>query len=273
MIRLLQIEWLKVKRHRPFWILVGLYSLCITLICCGGKAFLKFLENKGAEFNGISPYMIPLYDYPDVWQNITFVAGVFKVFLGFIIIISIANESTYRTIRQNIIDGLSKKEFFLSKVMLSLALALASTLLLAVIGILMASIYSSVQGFSYMFDSMNFLLAHFLGVFTFLLFALALVLLIPKAGLVIVGLFMYTIVFEPAFTLFIAEAPHHWEWLRPLAPYFPITSINNLVHFPFLRYGFMEIQDYVSAYEVGIVLVWLLITAGLGFIILRRKDW
>lgn len=273
MIRLLRIEWLKIKNHRPFWILISLYAACLILVCGGGKAFTKFLETKGANFNGISPHILPLYDYPDVWQNITFVGGFFKIFLGFIVVISISNESTFRTIRQNIIDGLSKREFFLGKAMLCASLAAFSTILLALLGLVMASIYSSVQGPSYMFDSMNFLLAHFLGIFTFLLFALMVVLLIPKAGLVIVGLFMYTVIFEPLGTLFMAEAPHDWEWMRPIAPYFPITSVNNLVHFPFPRYAFMEIQDYVSIKETLIASTWLLINAGLGYIILKRKDW
>ena len=273
MVRLLEIEWLKVRHHRPFWILIGLYALCVTVICSGGKIFLQYIESRGANFNGIGPSILPIYDYPDVWQNITFVAAIFKIFLGFIMVISIANESNYRTLRQNIIDGLSKREFFLGKILVCCVLAGASTLLLLIIGVVVASVYSSVQGVEYMFDSMSFLLAHFLAVFSFLVFSLFLVLLIPKPGLLIVGLFMYTLIFEPMVSAIITYAPHGKEWLRPVAQYLPITSMNNLNHIPFPRYVMQEIQDYILLKEVIIASVWVLVNAALGYYVLRRKDW
>lgn len=273
MMRLLEIEWLKVKHHKPFWILVGLYALCVTVICSGGKIFLEYIESRGAVFNGVGPSIFPIYDYPDVWQNITFVAALFKIFLGFIVVISVANESNYRTIRQNIIDGLSKREFFIGKLLVCFVLAGASTLLLLVIGLVVASIYSSVQGFEYMFDSMSFLLAHFLAVFSFLVFALFLVLLIPKPGLLIVGLFMYSVIFEPMVSGIITFAPHGKEWLRPAPQYFPITSMNNLIHLPFPRYLMQEIQDYIQLKEVIIASIWVLVSGSLGHYVLHRKDW
>ena len=154
-----------------------------------------------------------------------------------------------------------------------LVMAAASTLLLLLIGLAVGSIYSSVQGLTYMFDSMGFLLAHFLAVFSFLVFSLFLVLLIPKPGLLIVALFMYSLIFEPAASAIISGAPHGQEWLRPLGQYLPITSMNNLVHFPFPRYAMQEIQDFVKPKEILIALSWILVSCGLGYLTLRRKDW
>jgi ABC-2 type transport system permease protein len=54
---------------------------------------MQYLKNQGAEFNGIDPTILPLYDFPDVWQNMTYVATFFKIILAFIVIISVTNEN------------------------------------------------------------------------------------------------------------------------------------------------------------------------------------
>ena len=135
MSRLLTIEWLKLKHYKAFWILILMYAIGVSIICSSGMFLLEFLKSKGADFDGIDPTIIPLYDFPDVWQNITYIASFLKVILAFLIVISISNEITYRTLRQNVIDGLSKKEFLGSKLLLILAISIMSILLLFIIGI------------------------------------------------------------------------------------------------------------------------------------------
>ena len=115
MIRLFEIEWLKLKNYKVFWILIGMYFLGLILILSSGMLLMEFMKNHGAEFEGIDPTIIPLYDFPDVWQNMTYIATFFKIILAFIVIISVTNEIGYRTLRQNIIEGLSKWEFLKSK--------------------------------------------------------------------------------------------------------------------------------------------------------------
>ena len=111
MIRLFEIEWLKLKNYTVFWILLIMYFLGLILILSSGMFLMQFLKYKGADFNGIDPTILPLYDFPDVWQNMTYIATFFKIILAFIVIISVTNEISYRTMRQNVIDGLSKWEW------------------------------------------------------------------------------------------------------------------------------------------------------------------
>ncbi len=271
--RLLEIEWLKLRHYRPFWVLTGMYCLCVVLICSSGMLFLRFLKNKGADFDGIDPTIIPIYDYPDIWQNMTWVASIFKVILGFIVVISVANEASYRTLRQNVIDGLSKSEFLKSKLIFITALSVLSTLLLLVIGLIMGSLYSHVQGVEYMFRGTAFLPAYCLGVITYLTFAMLITLLIPRAGVVIVALFMYTVMFEPLLSVFLLHHPDVADWLRSLVPFLPVRSIYDLVPFPFPRYFLMEIQDYISFRQVAIVVGWLIFNIGISSLILQKKDW
>jgi ABC-2 type transport system permease protein len=43
------------------------------------------------------------------------------------------------------------------------------------------------------------------------------------------------------------------DWLEYLLP---VKSINSLIHNPFPKYAFMEIQDYVALPEMGLVILW-----------------
>lgn len=272
MIRLLQIEWLKLRYNRAFWILVGMYAVGVIIVCSGGMLLLEFLKSKGADFDGIDPTIIPLYDFPDVWHNIAYIATFFKVLLGFIMVISIANEASYRTMRQNIIDGLSKSEFLQTKLLIIGILSISAMLLLFLIGLITGSIYSHVIGWKYIFSDLQFLFAYGFEVFCYLTFALMIALFVRKSGLVIVGLLMYTFIFDPVLSLLIERALFIPQEFKFFKDYLPVTALNNLIHVPFLKYFFQEIQDYISWKELSIVCAWLIVNISLSYWILKKRD-
>jgi len=272
MIRLLQIEWLKLRHYRPFWILMGLYTFITVVVCASGMLFLEYLKKEGADFRGINPTLLPIYDFPDIWQNLTYVASFFKIFPAFLVIITISNEFNYRILRQNIIDGLSKKEWLLSKILFLGTIALFCTSLVFLIGLLTGGIYAHPDSTPYIFSSTSFLLAYFFDVFIYLLLALLLTLIVRRAGLVIVGLFMYTFILEPFLSLFLENYPHLPDFYRPLAAFLPVEAIHRLIPIPFPRYALREIQDYVSFKEMAIVFVWMCFYIGVSYWILKRKD-
>lgn len=273
MIRLIQIEWFKLKHYRPFWILVGMFVVLSTVICSSLMAFMTYLKNQGADFKGIAdPTMIPLYDFPDIWQNITYIGAILKVILAFIVVMSIYNEINHRILRQNVIDGLSKEEWLASKLIFIGALAASVTLLLFVNGLILGRIYSHPDAFQYAFTNLQFIGAYFLDVFTYMTFALMLALLFKKGGLVIVGLLMYTLMFEPIASGIIYNAPFISESIRFLPDFFPVQSSRNLIQFPFLRYGFQEVQTYIGFRELMIVFGWFVFNVGTSYFLLRRRD-
>jgi len=105
MIRLLKIDFRKLKSYRTFWVLNTMYYFLIASIPISIYEFLKWLKGKGVDFDEFDPTRIPISHFPDVWQNLTYIYVFLKFFLAIIVIISITNEYTYKTIRQNIIDG------------------------------------------------------------------------------------------------------------------------------------------------------------------------
>jgi len=272
MVRLFQIEWLKLKNYKVFWILTVLYFLSIAVVGSSGMLLMQFLKNQGANFNGINPTILPLYDFPDVWQNLTYIATFFKIFLAFIVIISITNEISYRTLRQNIIEGMSKWEFLKSKLALIFALAAGATLFLFIQGLVTGLVYSHVKELKFVFREMEFLGAYFLEVFTFLCLAFLVALVLKRAGFAIVIIFMYTLIFEPIVAINLEHIPQIPDPYRAIVPFLPIKALNNLIKVPFQRYVFMEIQDYVSMTATTIVLGWLLIYNLLIIWVLNRRD-
>lgn len=246
MIRLFEIEWLKLKNYKVFWILIGMYFLGLILVLSSGMFLMQFFKNQCAEFEGIDPTIIPLYDFPDVWQNMTYIAAFFKIILAFIVIISVTNDIGYRTMRQNIIEGLSKWEFLISKFLLILLLSLAATIFLFIEGLTTGLIYSTVKDPGFIFSEMEFLASYFLEVVTFLSFALLVGIVLKRAGFAIIIIFMYTLIFEPFLTRNLERNPHIPESFKFIMPFLPIGSLNNLIRVPFQRYVFIEIQDFIA---------------------------
>ena len=266
MIRVLKLEWLKIKNYRLFWILTIMYLLALVIIASGGMLLLEWLKSEGADFRGINPTIIPIYDFPDIWQNTTYLATFIKVLLAFIVIISVNNDITYNTLRQNIIDGISKLLFIV-------AMAAISTLFLFVLGFINGSIYSHVWGAGYIFDEMEFLAVFFYEVIIYCTLAFLLSLIIKKAGFVIVALFLYTLMFEPIATAILINAPPFRDGIAPdIAQFFPVKSLNNLISVPFGRYIFMEIEDNVSIKALSIATGWFVVYLSSIFYILNKRD-
>lgn len=273
MIRALKLEWLKVKNYRVFWILIAMYLLALLLIASAGGLFLEWLKQQGADFDGIDPTIIPIFDFPDIWQNITYLGSFVKIFMAFIVIISVNNDLTYNTLRQNIIDGFSKKEFLASKMMLILSMSLMSTLFIFIAGLVNGSIYSHVFGTDVIFDEMEFLAAYFYEIVVYCTLAFLLALVIKKAGFVIVALFLYTIMFEPIAVAILENAPYFRDGIWPeIAQFFPIKSLNNLIKVPFGRYVFMEIEDNIALKAIAISFGWFVFYLFSISYILNKRD-
>ena len=114
--KLFHIELIKIRSNATFWVLAGLHAGIILLVLLSGKIFLRSV-NIGEENLGnlVDPAGIPLYQFPDIWHNFAYVAAYLKFILALYVIISITSEISYDTLRQNVMNGLSRTDFILSK--------------------------------------------------------------------------------------------------------------------------------------------------------------
>ncbi len=265
--RLVTLEFLKLRHSRAMWILLALYGLALIASAFSGMWILEFLESKGVEFRGITPTVLPIYDFVDIWQNLTYVASYFKIFPAFLLIISVSNEYTYKTNRQNIIDGLSRAEFFYSKLAFAAFLSIISALLILFLGLGLGFTYSDVTNAASVFENIGFVGAHALQLFLFFVFAILLVLLIKRSGFTIVFLLLYSAIIEPILVLILSFDS------KTIAAFLPVNAMNNLVQIPFAKFLFMYTQDYVGLQDVAIALGWSALFTTLIFLILKKRDF
>ncbi len=252
MIRLLRIEWHKISANTTFKVLSIIYLVVIAAVSLGVMPFFQWMKRKFGEFDldQIDPTIVPFYEFPDIWQNLTFVTIYFKVFLALSLVYAITNEYTYRTIRQNVIDGLSKHEFIWSKIIMAGFLSLVSTLTLFFFGMLTGLIYSHDVSFTAIFEDIHFLGVFFLQLFTYLLFVMMLATLIKKPLLTFALMFFIAVL---EWIVFVRSNLFDFIWVQD---FLPVITINKLNSLPFLKYFFQEIQDYVKLKELILVLVY-----------------
>lgn len=257
---------MKLRSYRTFWVVGGLYFLTLGFGAASGMEFLKWLARTFEDFgSSLNINRIPLYHFPDVWLNLIWCAGLLKIILGIMVVISITNEFTYRTIRQNIIDGLSREEFLLSKVFMNILFSLVSVAMLFVIGLITGLIYSPDVTWSKIITDLEFFPAYFLELFFFLSYALMIGVLIQRSGLTIILLLLSQLI-EFIIT---ANLDDH---VPSIVPFFPMRSIWNLIEWPFPRYAFMEIKDYITFSSVAIVLGWVIIFNYISYYKLKKSD-
>jgi ABC-type transport system involved in multi-copper enzyme maturation permease subunit len=265
-IHLLKIDLKKMTSYRTFWVICGLYFITLAFVTASGMEVLKwlagFIEGFGQK---LKIDRIPLYHFPDVWQNLVWISGLFKLVLAIMVVISITNEYQYRTIRQNIIDGLSRWEFLFSKILTNILLSLMSVVMIFLIGLLTGMIYSPEIQWHYVFTDLEFFPAYFLEIFGFLSYALMLGFMIQRSGLTIVVL-MLSHMIEAIAKVNIDD------YLPWIVDFFPMQSSSNLVSLPFARYAFQEIQDYVAWQAVAIVLVWIFLFNYFSYLKLKKAD-
>jgi ABC-2 type transport system permease protein len=256
MLHLLKIDLKKMTSYRTFWVVCGLYFLTLGFGAASGMEFLKWLANLFDNFGEkLNIARIPLYHFPDVWLNLIWFGGLLKVVLAIMVVISITNEFTYRTLRQNIIDGLSRTEFLISKILTNFLLSLMSVAMIFLIGLVTGMIYSPSIEINQIITDLEFFLAYFLEIFFFLSYALMLGILIQRSGLTIIIITANIDDFVPG-----------------VIPYFPMRSIWNLIDFPLPRYAFQEIRDYLTFASVITVIVWSIAFNYFSYLKLTRSD-
>ncbi len=266
MLHLLKVDLKKLLDYRTFWIIVGLYFFTLCMGAASGMEFLKWLARVIEGFGqSINITRIPLYHFPDIWQNLAWCGGLIKIVLAIMTVISITNEFSYRTIRQNIIDGLSREQFLLSKVATNFVLAFLSMAMVFIIATVAGFIYTPTLDFPYGFTGIGFYPAYFLEVFAFLSFALMLGVFIQRSGLTII-LLLLSYLIEAIIKVNVDD------YVPEIIPYFPLESIRNLVPLPFARYAFQEIRDYVTFSSIAIAAVWTVLFNYFAYLKLKRSD-
>jgi ABC-type transport system involved in multi-copper enzyme maturation permease subunit len=201
----------------------------------------------------------------------------------------IANEYSYGTLKQNLIDGMSKKEFLLSKVYTILVFSLVSTTLVFVISLILGLKYSSFTEIGIIFSDLEYLFAYFLKHVAFFSFCLFLALLIKRSAFTLGFIFVWFLgenIGHAILKYQILGYTHLDKDTTPidfLKKLFPLESMSNLIVEPFTRLNFVKSvtttvgatieKNYaVEPVSIVIVLFWTCLFLLLSFYILKKRD-
>ncbi len=274
--RLLQIEFIKLWNNRSSRILIISYFVLLTSIAL--VAAIKF---------DIGPIQFHLADqgifnFPYIWHFNTLVTAFFKLFLAIVIVSMMSNEYSNKTIKQNLIDGLSKKEFILSKFLTVISFALISTLFVFVVSMILGLIYSDYDELSIIFSDLEFLLAYFVKLVGFFSFCLFLGILVKRSAFALGFLILWQ-VFEGFVRGMIRWKLFDSQTTDTVMGFFPLNSMYNLVKEPFTRLNAVQsvanqigervsLNYHVHWYEVLIVLIWTSVFISLSYLLLKKRD-
>lgn len=132
---MLWVEWLKLRRYRPFWGLIALYPLSMVGVLFFLLRLYQLALSKGPEARTLLASVSP-FAFPKVWHTAAFLGSFFHFFPCVLIMLSVCNEFQFRTHRQNLMDGWSRAQFFGVKVALAVLLALFGTASVALTALL-----------------------------------------------------------------------------------------------------------------------------------------
>jgi len=274
--RLFLIEFDKLRANRSSRILIGAYFILLSSIAL--IAAIKF------DIGPIKFHLAEqgIFNFPYIWHFNAYIGAWFKIFLAVVIVSMTANEYSNKTIKQNLIDGLSKREFLHSKWMMIIAFASISTLFIFVVSLILGLMYSNYTELSIIFSDLEYLLAYFLKLVAFFALCLFLGTAIKRSAFALGFLGVWQMFEGICYGLLKWKSPT-WIDAEQLFKLFPLNAMSNIIHEPFSRLSAVrnlaeqvEVDvlrnTSVQFWDIIIVIVWSFIFYLLTYTLLKQRD-
>ncbi len=235
MLHLLRVEWLKVKNYRTFWIL-----LAMTILSIPGLNYLIFWIRQNSIPKGGQAAFADVFSFPEVWHVISWNSATLFTIPAILIITLTSNEFTFKTHRQNVIDGWSRRQFVSVKIFELVLLALLNTLIVLLTVLVFGCLVSKVPPGQSVWADSRFLFFYFVEMLSYSMIAFLLALLIKRSGLAIAAFLFYMLVEE-----IIVDWLHHYT--RGVE-YLPEEVTDRLIPWPYLRKMILA-SDEIARWE------------------------
>jgi ABC-type transport system involved in multi-copper enzyme maturation permease subunit len=136
MFQIAKTEWLKMKNYRAFWWVMGITALTYPGVNYMFLGIYNHITEKRSQMGSVVKMIMGNpFAFPDTWQSVAYFSSLFVFIPAIVIIMLITNEYSYKTSRQNIIDGWSRKDFLTGKLVDVAILSIIITLLYAVVAL------------------------------------------------------------------------------------------------------------------------------------------
>jgi ABC-type transport system involved in multi-copper enzyme maturation permease subunit len=278
--RLLSIELQKIWQNKASKVLTITYFTIISLI-----TLVSLIEFE------IGPIKIDIgstgvFNFPYIWHFNTYLVSILKIFLSIVVVSMVANEYSYGTFKQNLIDGMTKKEFIVSKFLVIVLFSLFATIIVAIITLFLGYTYSSYTETSIVFSQLEYLVAFFVKHVAFFSFCLFLGVLVKKSAFALGFLFFWNIVEGIAMIILgfvIFDHKKDQALIDKINDFFPLESMANLIKEPFTRVDIVKTvgkqvgEQFTKDYSVPttgllITITWTIIFILGAYYIIKKRD-
>jgi hypothetical protein len=221
----LRVEWLKLKYYRTFWILLIVIAVCIPAF---NYVIYDVTDNSFPKIKGQNILGNP-FSFPNAWITVPYNAGILIFIPAILIITLFTNEYSYRTHRQNVIDGWSRWRFIRIKIievfLLNLFVTVVVILTCLYFGFITRTALQPKPGW----EQYRFILFFFVEMLDYSLIAVLIAMLIKRAGLAMGIFFLYLIVEQ--FVVSLGRNKYKQGWVD----YLPEEVSDRLIPQPFAR--------------------------------------
>lgn len=267
---LLRNEWFKARKRVAFWIALGFYAF--FTIMNHGQPFLERSEG---------------FRLPDVW---TAVFGdestMVVIFAALTLVLLCATEFGWRTARQNVIDGLSKSQWFWGKALLLPMVGLAFVgvhVLIPTVLALIRTDFAAAEGPLVPLSVLQAAGGLGLAFLSVAALAFLLSLVIRRTGAALAVWFLWIGPIESGMlpALVGRFLPDHTGWLEylPFTNGFPLLEFRNYDAPAYERYaaaveaaGRTPSPPLDPAWHLVAAAAWTALLVGIAYISFRRRD-
>ena len=261
MMHIVRTEWLKIKNYPAFWWVFGITALTYPGInYLFLYAYHDTVSQKSTAGQVLKALMGNPFSLPEGWRTMAFFSSFFIYIPSIVVIMLVTNEYTYRTNRQNIIDGWSRKDFMTAKMIDVLLLSAIVTVLYAVV-VLFIGLSNTDMGAAGKWDLTYYIGLFFLQTFSQLSIAFAVGMLVRKAFIALAIFTFYSIIVETIFVN-VLRYKYHSE----AGQFFPMEISDRLLTKPvFLgkideaayRHSLDAVKYHVVYSIILLILTWL----------------
>jgi ABC-type transport system involved in multi-copper enzyme maturation permease subunit len=277
MLRLLNIELQKLRYNRAAKVISIVYFILITFI-----ALISSIEFNFGDFH----FRVAdqgIFNFPYIWHFNTYMAAILKLFLAIVIVSMMSNEYSYRTLKQNLIDGLSKREFVLSKFLTVLLFAGISTVFIFLVSLILGLSFSDYNEIGIIFSDLEYIGAYFIKLVAFFSFCLFLGVFVKRSAFALGFLIVWQVIEWLLYGLMKWQLFKDTEIADKISFFFPLNAMANLIKEPLSRLGAIQSaanqlgenfnKDYgVSWLNLLIVMVWTALFIYWSYAILKKRD-
>ena len=213
MTQLLLTELRKIIPYRTFWTILLIYAGFLLLFVYASSSVTLNGQQAGAE----------IYYFPGIWLKLTYIASYFNLLLGILLIILITDEYTFRTFRQQVIDGIFRSDLVIAKMLVVLLIGVIATLFLTGIGLGFGVAHTPEVTAARILSGSRHLIYYLVQAIGYMSLAVFFGFLVRKNGLAIICFLVYAKVLEPLV---------HYRLDDDLDKYFPMKVFGSLTPMP-----------------------------------------